>query len=249
MENLVIVSKQIATIEWNKDKAIQEAKEIMAKYEGLEFKEEDLAVAKKEVATLRKVSKAINSQALAVDKELTAPVKLFRSEVKEVKAIVDSGIEFINEQVKQFELNIAQERTVEILEWEEWKSIEEYCLFNPDWLLKKWTDKALQIELADMLFKINNDIKVIDINADTLKLDSEKYVNQLKEDYDLTSILVRMKEDYELLNTKVEEPQIIEVIEINPNEELITITRTIKGTETQLIALKEYALKLGVEYK
>lgn len=250
MDNLVIVSKQIATIEWNKEKALKEAKEIMAKYEGIIFVEEDLAVAKKEVATLRKVSKAINKQGLDIDKELTAPVKLFRSEVKEVKAIVDSGIEYINEQVKQFELKLTQERTEEILNWQEWKDIEKFIAFNPDWLLKKWNDKVLKIEFADILFNINNDIKAIEINADTLKLDSKKYIEQIKNDYSLTNTLQRMKEDYDLITQlKEKEEPITPVVEVKYNEETITIQRTITGTETQLIALKTYAKQLGVTYK
>lgn len=247
MENLVIINKGIATIEWDKEKALQEAKEIMAKYEGLQFTEEDLPRAKKEVATLRKVSKEINSQALAIDKELTAPVKTFRSEVKEVKAIVDEGINYINEQVKTFEEAIKLDRQNEIMSWEEWEAIKEYVSFNESWLLKKWNDKVLKMEFGDIKYQLGKDLETLKTTCDTLGLDSELYSIKLKSS-PLNEVVARMNEDYELLNKK-EEKKIDPVIEVKPNDKVITITRKITGTEEQLIALKQYALKLGVEYK
>ena len=60
MNELVITKQVIAVIEWNKELALKEANEIMSKYDGVEFSEEQLPIAKKEVALLRKVSKEIN---------------------------------------------------------------------------------------------------------------------------------------------------------------------------------------------
>ena len=252
MENLVIINKQVANIEWNKEQALQEAQDIMAKYEGIVFTEEDLPQAKKEVAALRKVSKEINAQALAIDKELTNPVKQFRSEVKEVKAIVDSGIDYINEQVKAFEDAIKLDRKNEIISFEEWEAIKEYHAFDESWLLKKWNDKLLKMEFTDILYNINKEIEAIKTNADTLKLEANKYTEMLKSNSynELVPILNRMKEDCELVNSVKEEvKEVAPIIEPVENDEVITITRTITGAKSKLIALKEYALKLGIDYK
>ena len=252
MENLVIIKKQVASIEWNKEQAIKEAKEIMSKYEGIVFTEEDLPQAKKEIATLRKVSKEINAQALAIDKELTNPVKQFRNEVKEVKAIVDNGIEYINEQVKTFEEAMKQDRKNEIMSFDEWESIKEYHAFDESWLLKKWTDKLLKTEFSDILYSINKELEAIKTNADTLQLDANTYMEMLKSNSynELVPILNRMKEDYELLTSKSSEEQSKDTT-VTPieDDEVITIKRTITGAKSKLIALKEYALKLGLKYE
>ena len=245
MNELKIINTIPATIEWDKETALKEAKDIMAKYDGLEFIEEQLPTAKKEVATLRKVSKEINAQALAIDKELTANVKEFRNEVKEVKSIVDSGINFINDQVKSFELKIAQERENEIKQWEEWNSIKYFTNFNEKWLLKKWEDKLLKAEFLDIKNVIDSAIGTIKMTCNTLKLESDFYVDKLKT-MPLEQVVERMNEDYNNLNKKNDEPVV--KIEINSEEQVIEVSRKLKGTITQLTALKDYAIKIGVEW-
>ena len=245
MENLVIIKKQVANIEWNKEQALKEANDIMAKYDGIVFTEEQLPQAKKEIATLRKVSKEINSQALAIDKELTLPVKQFRNEVKEVKLIVDNGIHYINEQIKEFEQKQKDERKAEIMLFDEYKEIEEFVPFKEEWLLKKWNDKALKIELSDIKLSLNTSIKSIESTCGTLNLDSYSYIEKLKQ-MTLDEVFARINEDYELLSSSNKQT---DPVVIDNTTKLITITRTITGTESQLIALKEYALNIGCEYK
>lgn len=246
MENLVVVSKQVAQIEWNKEQALQEAKDIMAKYEGVVFDEEQLPLAKKEVATLRKVAKEINAQALAIDKELTAPVKQFRNEVKEVKAIIDNGITHIDEQIKDFEFEQAKLRMYEILSFDEYEALGSFVQYDSSWGLKKWTDKKLKELFVSMKDEIDRGINTIKSTCTMAKLDSEFYINMFKTN-ELDKVIERITEDVE--NLKKSSEQSVEIVEVKKEDELITIHRTITGTESQLIALKQYALKLGVVYQ
>lgn len=242
MENLIVTSKKAASIEWNKEKAINDANEIMKKYEGVVFQEEDLKDAKKEIATLRKVSKEINSQALAIDKELTANVKEFRNEVKEVKAIVDKGIAYIDNQVKEFEDAIKINRMNEIMEWEEYKAIQDYIPFNNEWLLKKWTDDKLIDLLASHKEQLDTNIGTIKLTCNTLNVSPDFYIEKLKTT-PYAQVIERINEDAQR-TTKEEVKEVV----IDKNEKILTITREMKGTKSQFIALKEYAEKIGIEW-
>lgn len=245
MKELVIKNTVPAIIEWDKEKALKEAKEIMAKYEGLEFAEDDLKLAKKEVATLRKVSKEINAQALAVDKELTASVKEFRAEVNEVKVIVDNGISFINEQVKTFENKQAEERKAVIIEFEEFEQISKYISFDDEWLKKKWTDKALKELINNYAEQIDREKSSIKLLATSHGLDSEFYLTK-HVTTPADKVLERIVEDASRQNKKVEKEEKVVVVDIE--EKKVTITRQLKGTVSALKVLKDYAEQLGIEW-
>ena len=243
MNEIKVINKGIAVIEWDKATALKEANEIMAKYDGLEFTEEQLPEAKKEIAALRKVSKEINAQALAIDKELTAPVKEFRNDVNEVKAIVDNGVNFINEQVITFETKLKQERQEEIEAFEEYQAIKDYGNFDPDWLLKKWNDKLLKEYFNEVSNTIESSINTIKLMCTQNKLDSELYVDKLKSQ-SLEQVAQRIVEDFELLHKK-EAPAIV----IEESTTITTVTRNLTGTVPQLKELKRYANSIGVKWE
>lgn len=239
---VVVVKKAIAQIEWDKEKALKDAQEFMAKYDGLQIQESDLPQAKKDIASLRKVSKEINSQALAIDKELTEPVKQFRSEVKEVKAVVDSGITFINNQVKEFEAQAKEARKQDIMLMEEFKDIEEFVPFNDEWLLKKWNDNKL-IELfnqhKEQLITYKSSINT---TAETLNLDATFYINKLKTT-PYVDVIQSMNDAVQGSKREVKTTYVPD-----EDDKVLTITRVITGTKAQLKALKKYALEIGCEY-
>jgi len=245
MNELKIINTIPATIKWDKEVAIKEANEIMAKYEGVEFTEEQLPIAKKEVATLRKVSKEINAQALKIDKELTASVKEFRTEVKEVKAIVDNGINFINEQVQVFEARIQADRKMDIMAFPEYIAIKDYGEFMESWLLKKWTDEMLVAEF-EALDEVNKShINTIKMMCTSHNIDSSKYVELLKTQ-SLETVLERVTEASVIIaEVKKEEPI---VVEVDKDERVVTITRQLTGTISSIKILKAYALQLGIEW-
>lgn len=248
MNELVIVKTVAASIEWNKEKAIKEANDIMKKYDGLEFTEDQLPDAKKELATLRKVSKEINSQALAIEKELTAEVKQFRNEVKEVKAIVDSGVNYIDEQVKAFEFKQKADKQNEIQELVEWEAIKDYYSFNQDWLLKKYDIETITMELEALGKELASQFNTIKMMATSHNMESNKYIEKLKST-PLEQVLERIVEDANLTKEiKHEEVVEVEPVVIKTDEAIQTITRKLTGTISQLKMLNEYASKIGVEW-
>jgi len=243
MKELVIINTIPATIKWDKEIALKEANEIMAKYDGVKFTEEQLPEAKKELATLRKVSKEINSQALKIDKELSKEIKAFRSDVKEVKAIVDKGVAFIDEQVKLFELKQKEEKRTMILHLDFWRDIEDFAIFNEDWLLKKYDVKMIELELKDMGKTIKSNINSIKMLATSHNMESDRYIEKLKS-MPLDLVMHRTIEDTQLVNVTTAK-EVVEV-EIDTTQPTQTILRKLTGTLQALTMLKEYADKIGV---
>lgn len=248
MNELVITSQLAARIEWDKETALKDAKSIMAKYEKLELIEEELPQAKQELAGLRKVSKEINKQALDIDKELTASVKLFRTEVKEVKAIVDKGIAFIDTQVKTFETKQKEDKRIEICKLVEWEAIKEYHTFNEDWLLKKFDIETITLELSTLAKDLASQFNTIKMMATSHGMEAVKYIDRLKTN-SLEEVLERIIEDA-TLTKEVKHEEVIEVepIVIKTDEPIQTITRKLTGTLSQLRMLNDYAKKIGVEW-
>ena len=243
MESLIITKRQVASIEWNKEKAIKDANEIMKKYEGRLIEETDVPDAKKEIATLRKVSKEINSQALAIDNELTMEVKQFRNEVKEVKAIVDNGISYIDNQVKEFEAAQKLNRKIDITLLDEYLYIKEYVPFNDDWLLKKWTDEKLIVEFETISNQLQTYISTIKMTCNTLNIDSDFYIEKLKT-IPYEQVIERINEDANRTKEVAVEP-----IVVKENESIYDIKIELKCTPSQLKMMKVYAEKIGVIWK
>ena len=245
MNDLVINSKVPASVKWNKEMALNDARSIMEKYKGLEFTEEQLPEAKKELASLRKVSKEINKQALDIDKELTQEVKQFRDDVKEVIAIVNESVNEIDNQVKAFEQNQKDLKKAEILALPEYQVIKDYGVFNDSWLLKKYDIDTIMTECIDIKTNIDSSINTIKLLATSHNMESDKYVEKLKSQ-PLELILERIVEDSQLLKvTKVDEKPIV----ISKDDKVVSVTRKLTGTIQSLKVLKEYADKIGVKWE
>jgi len=249
MNDLKVTVREPAVIVWGKEKATLEAKEIMKKYVGLEFTEEQLPDAKKEIASLRKVSKEINKQALDIDNELTENVKIFRDEVKVVKAIVDEGITFIDKQVKTFEAKVNDAKKLEIQALEEYIAVKDYYAFDEKWMKKSFTIKLIIQELEDIKFSLDGNLKTITMLASSHNMQIDVYIERLKTK-PLDEVLERIVADAETIKQNKIEPDVFtQKVEVKNPENFMpnqTITRKLTGTKEQLTKLNEYAIELGI---
>lgn len=77
--------------------------EMVSPYASLVVTEDGIASAKSDLAQLRKISKSISDYRISVKKAYSAPITAFEEKCKALTAIIDTGIENINGQVKSFE--------------------------------------------------------------------------------------------------------------------------------------------------
>lgn len=125
------VKQNPGTIELNFAELNQQMDEKLAEYKGIVFTEETKDIAKRELASLRKLKKDVDSARTAAKKEWMKPYEMFEKEMKKLSAKVDEPIGLIDGQVKEFEERRRNEKREEIRKaYEELAGdIEEYLPF------------------------------------------------------------------------------------------------------------------------
>lgn len=79
-------------------------------YKNMIFTEESKTEAKKTIASLRKLKKSVNDKKLEVKKSFMIPYTNFEAQVKELDNLIDEPINFINNQVEEFERRRLEEK-------------------------------------------------------------------------------------------------------------------------------------------
>ena len=139
----------------------------VAHYAGLVITEDQTKEMKKELADLRKFTKAISDERIRVKKDLQAAmIDPFEQDVKEIVSIVQEPIDLIDGQLKAFEEQKKEEKRqkiLEIIEAEEiptWVDIDR--IWDPRWLNASYNIKAVGDDIAQKKRKIIDDMKTLD---------------------------------------------------------------------------------------
>lgn len=103
MNNLdIVVSAQQAIITTNFDSVKEQLSDITQAYEGLTYTEDNIPAARTDVATLRKIRKAIDDKRKALKSEINVPYVEFEKSCKELCKMIDDVIDPINEQINEY---------------------------------------------------------------------------------------------------------------------------------------------------
>lgn len=103
MENTVVVTQQAGLINCDFEKYKAYLNERLEEYRGAQFTEESKTTAKKVVAVLRSEKKAFADRVKEVKAEYMIPFTQFEVQAKELITLYDEPINYINEQVAEFE--------------------------------------------------------------------------------------------------------------------------------------------------
>lgn len=142
--------------------------EKMEEYKIKTFTEDTKKEAKADLAFLRKFKKAVNDRKIEVRNVFMTPYVEFEGKVKELIALVDEPISYIDGQVKEFEEKRVNERKAEIRKlYDELVSedLKDYipleCIYGPKWDNASTTIKSVKQEIQDIVSKTGQDISVI----------------------------------------------------------------------------------------
>lgn len=113
-EIMLQVRPVVGEIQTNFDEIERHLAEEMRQYDGIIFMEDTRVDAKKTVADLRKLKKSIDDSRKEVKAQWMEPYNRFEARVKQMTAIVDKPINYINGQVEEFEAKRLEERQEEI---------------------------------------------------------------------------------------------------------------------------------------
>lgn len=110
----IVVNQQHGVISTNFDDIKAQLSAQMEIYKELKVTEENKVERKKDVATLRKMAKAVNDKKVEVKNEFLKPYVDFEQNVKELIEIINEPITILDDQVKEFEEKQRQLKISEI---------------------------------------------------------------------------------------------------------------------------------------
>lgn len=106
----LVINQNPGSIDINFDALEEQLDKKLSEYKGAVFTESSKAIAKAEVASLRKLKKDIEDSRKAVKKKWMEPYEQFEKKMKSLSAKADEPINAINEQVQAFEEKRKQEK-------------------------------------------------------------------------------------------------------------------------------------------
>lgn len=154
----------------------------MEEYRGMVFTEDSKADAKKTVASLRKLKKAISDRRIEVKKNFMQPYTEFEMQVKELDKLIDEPINFINGQVEEFERKRVAERKKEIdaIYAECIGELEDYLpllkIYDYKWENATTSKKSIREDIEERVKTVRHDIETIkDMQTDAVDKALDKY--------------------------------------------------------------------------
>ena len=152
-------------IEFNFEEIKTEITAKVETYKNLVYTEEQINLAKTDLANLRKFTKALSDERIKVKKECQKAYNPFEERINELTAIVNEGIYNINKQVKESEEKKKSEKLKEIVEYfnstehPEWLYLE--SIFNEKWLNASVKMSAVEQEINARLEQIAKDLEIL----------------------------------------------------------------------------------------
>ncbi|UQS85814.1 DUF1351 domain-containing protein (plasmid) [Apilactobacillus apisilvae] len=237
------------------------------KYKELVVTEESYSNDKKVRTDLNKLKKALEDKRKEIKRAYNQPLKEFEILIKGIEAPIDDVSSNIKEQTDKFDQQAKDKKEQQIKEF-----IDEVCTnkgissaniqIDPRWLNKSTSKKqwqeaannAIELEEADQK-RITQDIQMVKTFAETLGVEAEGYVYQVKNGSSANEVIQHMQAD--LSNRKAQQEANKaskkeigdKQVDTNTGEVQSIITRdlTVKGTEKQMEQLDRFIENNGIE--
>lgn len=197
----VKVTQAPAKIDFNYEEMKQVLAEKMEVYNATVVTEDTVGDAKKDLASLRKVKKALNDRRIEVKKEYDRPYDEFKKKVDELAGLIDKPIEKIDEQVKDFVEREKEEKRAEITELYNnlIGELEEYLplnkIYNDRWENKSYAIKDIEEEIKQVVESTS--LAIVAIKG--MKSDAEEKALELfKADLSLTNAIAHINQHEQL---------------------------------------------------
>lgn len=139
-------------------------------YKNMIFTEDSKTEAKKTIASLRKLKKSVNDKKLEVKKSFIIPYTNFEAQVKELDNLIDEPINFINNQVEEFERKRVEEKKALISEiyaeiMAEHEEASGYLplqrIYDSKWENATTTKKAITETITERVDHVEKDLGII----------------------------------------------------------------------------------------
>lgn len=154
-----------APITFNYDELKAWVEEKAEEYTVTAYTPETIKNAKADRASLNRLKKALNDERIRLERDYMKPFEGFKDQIRELIGIIDKPAQLIDKAVKEVEENEKKAKEEEIklhfrtMEKPDWLQIEQ--IWNPKWLNKTATIKAIREEMQASVDKIEKDLATL----------------------------------------------------------------------------------------
>lgn len=213
----LLVEQKNGSIETNSEeiKAALAAK--MEEYKGMVFTAESQPEAKRTVASLRKLKKAMSDRRIEIKKKFMEPYTNFEAQVKELDKLIDEPIDFISGQIEEFERRRVEAKKAMICEiytgiMAEHGTVMEYLpldrIYDSRWENSTTTQKAITEAITAHVEHVEKDLDTIRAMESEFE---DKGLAKYKATLELSDAIATMnqyqKQKEEILRRQAEEEQ------------------------------------------
>lgn len=206
----VIVKQQNGIVNFNFEEIKAQLTAEMEVHRTLVFTEEQKPAAKKDIANLRKLKKAIDDKKKEVKKTFMVPYEEFEKQVKELTSLIDEPIALIDKQVAEFEENQRKEKIQKINELysevfaDKEVEVPLHTIYKKEWENITTSMKSIKQDMEDALFRIKTDLETIEgFGSDAVDRAKEMY---MQNGYNLAPCIQRIQQ-YEQQKKEFEEKE------------------------------------------
>lgn len=182
----IVVTQHPGIITTNFDDIKAELSAQMEIYKELEVTEHNKSERKKDIATLRKMKKALDDRRIEIKKDYMRPCDEFEAKVKELVALIDEPIVLINNQIKVFEENQKAEKIKKIHDTynELIGEMADYLpldkIYNSKWENVSITLKSIREEIEEAVSSTEMAVNTIKgMNSEAVPMALEQYRKDL----------------------------------------------------------------------
>ena len=210
MEELKIIAlPQLGSIQFNEEEVKAGLAEQMKVYKELPVSTENKADRKKDIATLRKMKKAVDDRRKEVKSIWMKPYDEFERKVKEVMSLIDEPINLIDDQVKELEDRERRQKKAEIREYfstaageyTEWLTLEQ--IYDPKWENASVSLKKVREEIDQRINEIKAALASLSLSVSDVK---EEAIERYKSDLNLTAALAYINQ-YEAQRARIQQAE------------------------------------------
>ena len=213
----LLVEQKNGSIETNSEeiKAALAAK--MEEYKGMVFTAESQPEAKRTVASLRKLKKAMSDRRIEIKKKFMEPYTNFEAQVKELDKLIDEPIDFISGQIEEFERRRVEAKKAMICEiytgiMAEHGTVMEYLpldrIYDSRWENSTTTQKAITEAITAHVEHVEKDLDTIRaMESEFEDKGLAKYRATLELSDAITAMNQYQKQKEEILRRQAEEEQ------------------------------------------
>lgn len=213
----LLVEQKNGSIETNFEEIKAALAAGLEEYKGMVFTAESQPEAKKTVASLRKLKKAMNDRRIEIKKAFMVPYTNFEAQVKELDKLIDEPIDFISGQIEEFERRRVEAKKAMICEiytgiMAEHGTVMEYLpldrIYDSRWENSTTTQKAITEAITAHVEHVEKDLDTIRaMESEFEDKGLAKYRATLELSDAITAMNQYQKQKEEILRRQAEEEQ------------------------------------------